>query len=62
MLSLDAGRVEIVTLQNDLYLKAHQDEPNFRCLVDTESTVVCAQQLRRLPACLVQPIFVNRYY
>ncbi|XP_070400503.1 general transcription factor II-I repeat domain-containing protein 2-like [Nothobranchius furzeri] len=36
--SLNAGEVEIeiITLQNDLHLKAHQSEPNFWCLVDTE--------------------------
>ena len=36
--NVDAGQVEIeiLTLQNDLHLKAHQDAPNFWCLVDTE--------------------------
>lgn len=36
--NLDAGQVEIeiVTLQNDLHLKAHQAAPNFWSLVDTE--------------------------
>ncbi|KAF3846971.1 hypothetical protein F7725_004049, partial [Dissostichus mawsoni] len=32
--NVDAGQVEIeiLTLQNDLHLKAHQDAPNFWCL------------------------------
>lgn len=36
--NLDAGQVEIeiITLQNDLHLKAYQAAPNFWCLVDTE--------------------------
>ncbi|KAF3858907.1 hypothetical protein F7725_012108, partial [Dissostichus mawsoni] len=36
--NVDAGQVEIdiLTLQNDLHLKAHQDAPNFWCLVETE--------------------------
>ena len=36
--NLNAGQVEIkiVTLQNDLHLKAHQAAPNFWSLVDTE--------------------------
>uniref|UniRef100_A0A1A7ZIQ2 Uncharacterized protein n=1 Tax=Nothobranchius furzeri TaxID=105023 RepID=A0A1A7ZIQ2_NOTFU len=36
--SLNAGEVEIeiITLQNDLHLKANQSESNFWCLVDTE--------------------------
>lgn len=38
MFSLDAGQVEmeIVTLQNDIHLKAHQAAANFWGLVDTE--------------------------
>ncbi|KAF3850903.1 hypothetical protein F7725_012675 [Dissostichus mawsoni] len=45
--NVDAGQVEIeiLTLQNDLHLKAHQDAPNFWCLVDTEKYKVYAQQL-----------------
>ncbi|XP_076738349.1 general transcription factor II-I repeat domain-containing protein 2B-like [Maylandia zebra] len=37
MFSLDAGQVEIeiVTLQNDVHLKAYLGAPNFWCLVDT---------------------------
>lgn len=38
LLNLDAGQVEmeILTLQNDLHLKAHQSASNFWCLLDTE--------------------------
>lgn len=38
LFNLDAGQVEIeiLTLQNDLHLKAHQSAPNFWCLVDKE--------------------------
>lgn len=34
MFNLDAGQVEIeiITLQNDLHLKAYQAAPNFWCL------------------------------
>ena len=47
--SLDAGQVkiEIVTLQNDLHLKAHQAAPNFWCLVDTEKySGVCTAAMK----------------
>ena len=38
LFNLDAGQVEIeiLTLQNDLHLKAHQSASNFWCLVDRE--------------------------
>ncbi|XP_070408070.1 general transcription factor II-I repeat domain-containing protein 2-like [Nothobranchius furzeri] len=47
--SLNAGEVEIeiITLQNDLHLKAHQSEPNLWCLVDTEkSKGVCTAAMK----------------
>ena len=46
-LSATDVEMEILTLQNDIKLKAHQSAPNFWCLVDKEKycTVVCAQQL-----------------
>lgn len=36
--NLDTGQIEIeiLTLQNDIHLKAYQGDPNFWCLVDTE--------------------------
>ena len=38
LFNLDAGQVEIeiLTLQNDLHLKAHQSASNFWCFVDRE--------------------------
>uniref|UniRef100_A0A8C9YYR3 SPIN-DOC-like zinc-finger domain-containing protein n=1 Tax=Sander lucioperca TaxID=283035 RepID=A0A8C9YYR3_SANLU len=47
--NLDAGQVEIeiVTLQNDLHLKAYQAAPNFWCLVDTEKySGVCTAAMK----------------
>ncbi|KAM9726312.1 general transcription factor II-I repeat domain-containing protein 2B-like [Menidia menidia] len=47
--SLDAGQVEIeiITLQNDLRLKAYQADPNFWCLVDTEKySGVCTAAMK----------------
>ena len=47
--SLDAGQmeIEIVTLQNDLHLKAYQAAPNFWCLVDTEKySGVCTAAMK----------------
>ncbi|CAI5664988.1 unnamed protein product [Oreochromis niloticus] len=49
MFSLDAGQVEIeiVTLQNDVHLKAYQGAPNFWCLVDTEKySGVCTAAMK----------------
>lgn len=47
--NLDAGQVEIeiITLQNDLHLKAYQAAPNFWCLVDTEKySGVCTAAMK----------------
>ena len=47
--NLDAQQVEIeiVTLQNDLHLKAYQAAPNFWCLVDTEKySGVCTAAMK----------------
>ena len=41
--NLDAGEVEmeILTLQSDIHLKAHQGSSNFWCLVDPEKYKYC---------------------
>ena len=47
--NLDAGQVEIeiITLQNDLHLKAYQAAPNFWCLVDTKKySGVCTAAMK----------------
>lgn len=47
--NLDAGAVEIeiITLQNDLHLKAYQAAPNFWCLVDTQkNSGVCTAAMK----------------
>lgn len=47
--NLDVGQVEIeiVTLQNDLHLKANQAAPNFWCLADTEKySGVCTATMK----------------
>lgn len=43
LFNLDAGQIEIkiLTLQNDLHLKAHQSAPNFWCLFDKEKIQLC---------------------
>ena len=57
--NVDAGQVEIeiLTLQNDLHLKAHQDAPNFWCLVDTEKYKgVCTAAMK--VACLFGSTYI----
>lgn len=62
--NLDANQVEIeiVTLQNELHLKAYHAASNSWCLADAKSTVARAHQRWMSLACLVQPICVSLHF
>lgn len=62
LFNLDAGQVEIeiLILQNDLHLKAHQCATNFWCPVDKEKYSYVCTAAMKIACFLVQPISVNQ--
>ena len=59
-LSATDVEMEILTLQNDINLKAHQSAPNFWCLVDKEKYSGVCTAAMKIASFLVQPICVNQ--